>query len=637
MGQVARTGGLDRTSAASARAVVERLYPDPTVRRACLDMLAESIIRAHAISPASWGVTLHTDRVRLNVAWMQPCVLTRGKLYLVIDNEAIDANHRQRVGTELGDGGRTGAAYASMPSAYAVDLPLGRLEELLPVVQPAHLALVEHAAARVRTRLHQYQSHSPGVVDYLQAELGRELPQPTYGPDKTADRDVWLFQANPTVYNLAEELKTKSVGDVADWSVSRYRDEMDPGETVLLWQGGEHAGIYALGELIGEPFERPTGEFWPDREDRPETEWAVPYRYTRILDRPLVKADLQRHPILRELLVIQMPQGTNFMVTPEQWSALQEMIDGVADDTKLTTRCWWVNQGTTYQQERDGGYLWAPKTGKGGYAFAHWTNMSKLRPGDVVLHYANGSIRAVGDVQEPVVDAPRPAELDDEPQGNEGYLVRITYHELQPPVPLAEIPSDWRVPRGGPFTQQGGVKQGYLYPLPGGFVSRLTEHFVRAWPDFLTDVVDRLDGGDLPDPIPAERRIVKIAPGPRAKYWDECLAEGYVCVGWDEIGDLRTFTNKEAFTAAFRQRYGPEYNGFAPKVTEKANEVWTLTELRPASWWSQTAGCRRSSASGKWSSRAMPGCPSAKSTDTLSPSGGTPPMPGTSRSSLPGA
>ena len=38
-----------------------------------------------------------------------------------------------------------------------------------------------------------------------------------------------------------------------------------------------------------------------------------------------------------------------------------------------------------------------------------------------------------------------------------------------------------------------------------------------------------------------ERRVIKIAPGVGATYWDDCLRDGYICVGWDEVGDLREF------------------------------------------------------------------------------------------------
>lgn len=77
-------------------------------------------------------------------------------------------------------------------------------------------------------------------------------------------------------------------------------------------------------------------------------------------------------------------------------------------------------------------------------------------------------------------------------------------------------------------------------------------------------------------------RVVKIAPGEEAKYWADCLAGGYVCVGWDEVGDLREFESKEAFRARFEQEFGDRYyNGNASVTTRKANEVWTLMELEP--------------------------------------------------------
>ena len=74
---------------------------------------------------------------------------------------------------------------------------------------------------------------------------------------------------------------------------------------------------------------------------------------------------------------------------------------------------------------------------------------------------------------------------------------------------------------------------------------------------------------------PLEGRIVKIAPGEQAFLWEECLAGGYICVGWDEVGDLRQYESKDAFLQAFRANF--DYN--ENKLNEKANEVWLLLEL----------------------------------------------------------
>jgi 5-methylcytosine-specific restriction protein B len=74
------------------------------------------------------------------------------------------------------------------------------------------------------------------------------------------------------------------------------------------------------------------------------------------------------------------------------------------------------------------------------------------------------------------------------------------------------------------------------------------------------------------------KRIVKIAPGHDAQYWDDCRTGGYICVGWDAVGDLREYESREEFRRAFSEAF-PDY---APsKATEKANEVWTLLELQP--------------------------------------------------------
>ena len=76
-------------------------------------------------------------------------------------------------------------------------------------------------------------------------------------------------------------------------------------------------------------------------------------------------------------------------------------------------------------------------------------------------------------------------------------------------------------------------------------------------------------------------RIVKIAPGHDAELWDDCRANGYIRVGWEEVGDLRDFASKEEFRARFAEVFAAMYHGNQGKITEKANEVWTLTELEP--------------------------------------------------------
>jgi 5-methylcytosine-specific restriction enzyme B len=136
---------------------------------------------------------------------------------------------------------------------------------------------------------------------------------------------------------------------------------------------------------------------------------------------------------------------------------------------------WWVNQGATYAHERRGAYLWAPRRDRRGAAFAHWTNLARLEPGDTVYHYARGALRATSRVRGPTERAPRPPGSPDRGPGDDGYLAHLAaLRELRPPLALADIPLDWRREVGaGPFTRGGAVRQGYLFPLSAELAARL--------------------------------------------------------------------------------------------------------------------------------------------------------------------
>lgn len=174
---------------------------------------------------------------------------------------------------------------------------------------------------------------------------------------------------------------------------------------------------------------------------------------------------------------------------------------------------WWVNQGGSYAQEREGGYLWAPKVSKSGAAFGHWTNLTKLRQGDLVLHYANSALHALSIVQAPAIDAERPSELPQEQWETDVYLVRTHYHDFPKPIALADIPVNWRESGPGPFTVHGGVKQGYLFPVPAGFLPRVVARFPDRWPGEMPILaavpVDEQVGYTAPDYVEIVRRIAE--------------------------------------------------------------------------------------------------------------------------------
>ncbi|MCF1510501.1 AAA family ATPase [Streptomyces glomeratus] len=57
------------------------------------------------------------------------------------------------------------------------------------------------------------------------------------------------------------------------------------------------------------------------------------------------------------------------------------------------------------------------------------------------------------------------------------------------------------------------------------------------------------------DPRPHHRTIWKIAPGERGRLWDECREGGFVCVGWDELGDLALYQSDTELKQALDARW----------------------------------------------------------------------------------
>lgn len=108
----------------------------------------------------------------------------------------------------------------------------------------------------------------------------------------------------------------------------------------------------------------------------------------------------------------------------------------------------------------------------------------------------------------------------------------------------------------------------------------------------LLAVLRQLDGGGLSTlqlerflyrhfPPPSTSKWWKIAPGEKAVYWEQFRKGSFAAVGWEPIGDLREFADKEEFTEHFKQVYAKDYGGHAHVISRKANELWRMIELRP--------------------------------------------------------
>lgn len=232
----AESVGFDRTSAASARSVIERVYPDETVRRTSLEVLADSVRHAHLANGGGWGLTLHPDRVRLNVDGMQVCVLRSGEIYLVIDQDALSQDELAEIAART-TGEWSGNVYKSFRSAYGVHIPDREVAEQAARVQDAHRRMIEAAARTVRTRPPFYHAHSPGMIAYLRQMLGTNVPTPDYGSQPGVSEDSRVFEQMADADDL--------LGEDDDRQPRRYW-KISPGGAAKHWRDFQRRGVIAV-------------------------------------------------------------------------------------------------------------------------------------------------------------------------------------------------------------------------------------------------------------------------------------------------------------------------------------------------------------------------------------------------------
>lgn len=110
--------------------------------------------------------------------------------------------------------------------------------------------------------------------------------------------------------------------------------------------------------------------------------------------------------------------------------------------------------------------VWAPLAHETGGSIPSWDRMDDARPGDLVIHYANGFVRGFSIVVAHARLEQRP--YDGGTWNNDGRILEVDFVALDIPIPLGQVPLDLRLDEPKPhsaFNEAGGVNQGYFYAI----------------------------------------------------------------------------------------------------------------------------------------------------------------------------
>lgn len=127
-----------------------------------------------------------------------------------------------------------------------------------------------------------------------------------------------------------------------------------------------------------------------------------------------------------------------------------------------------VFQNKTFEEEKEGSYLWAPQKNNQGRSIFHWENMRKIRTGDIIFSMFRQHLFSVNIATDEAVEAANPFPNYENVWDRTGWLVKASYDVLSNPVPIREHREDILSlcpPMYSPFTRTGGGAQGYLFEV----------------------------------------------------------------------------------------------------------------------------------------------------------------------------
>lgn len=259
----------------TAREVLERLLPDLQGRKACLRFLCDSIQLAHQLSPSSWGITLQKNLVRFNVGHIEVMTIDQDRIHVVLDRDTKPPNLDTLVDIHIDP--KT-PLYQSLKCSLGCEFLHAKANHALALIGDSHVRLVRQAAITPRHNM-TASAHSPGVLLYLEEELGIQLPNPDYSAASKLKLSVLTFQAQ------FERFKKALIGRSGE-EFRSFREGVP-----LEWEGyKEHVRTKARALL----------EFsqWKDKD----------IGTGRILDRVIDAIEINEGPNLRNNLVAWMPR-----------------------------------------------------------------------------------------------------------------------------------------------------------------------------------------------------------------------------------------------------------------------------------------------------------------------------------------
>ncbi len=136
---------------------------------------------------------------------------------------------------------------------------------------------------------------------------------------------TWIFKCDPKLYRLSDRLADPN--NPISWLVTKYKNDIQPGDTVFLMETGPKRSILAVMRVDESPQELEELEseqtYWVSRDT--ERRCRIRGTITKRVDLPI--EELKGVEGLEHLSILEgFQQGTNFKVTEAEAEILLRMV-----------------------------------------------------------------------------------------------------------------------------------------------------------------------------------------------------------------------------------------------------------------------------------------------------------------------
>jgi hypothetical protein len=127
---------------------------------------------------------------------------------------------------------------------------------------------------------------------------------------------AWIFQTNPTRYDLLERATTSTSEET--WAMNQHRKVVAIGDSIYFYVSGSNAGIYVKGHVSSPLDELQNNDSFG--------RWKVGVTFEALIEPPVTRNELLEDTVLSGVQVFTRSQGTNFIVTDEEALNIELLI-----------------------------------------------------------------------------------------------------------------------------------------------------------------------------------------------------------------------------------------------------------------------------------------------------------------------